>query len=222
MYDFLILVEVNTAIYLGRSRVLEFLPFQLVIHRLPLVFDWFLYICSHSLGMPKWLFGHVVFGGLGYQITPFPETSGCLALPPKAARPTKHSKPPLPVCRAFAGWVEHLPGVLTPTSIRSHIGSSLPLSKPLKPRAAGRRTSMEGPPRLTVEAVHLRDLVLCELHALRATYRQNSTQLADEFQANGSKGDGSKGDGSKGDDAMGYTELAWDGDGADIVIRVTS
>ena len=96
---------------------------------------------------------------------------------------------------------------------------------------------MEGPPRLIVEAVHLRDLVLCELHALRVTYRQNSTQLADEFQANGSKGDGHKGDsstgdgskgdgpkgdGSKGDDAMGYTELAWDGDGVDIVIRVTS
>ena len=179
--------------------------------------------------------------------------------------------------------VEHLPGVLTPTSIRSHIGSSLSLSKPLKPRAAGRRTSMEGPPRLIVEAVHLRDLVLCELHALRVTYRQNSTQLADEFQANcaelqgrlatieghlqslqtaeanepppagrrrrrGSKGDDSKGDGSTGgetrhddgftgdgstrdgskgggthtDDAMGYTELAWDGDGVDIVIRVTS
>ena len=48
MYDFSILVEVNTTIYLGRSRVLEFLPFQLVIHRLPLVFDWFLYICSHT------------------------------------------------------------------------------------------------------------------------------------------------------------------------------
>ena len=102
--------------------------------------------------------------------------------------------------------VEHLPGVLTPTSIRSHIGSSLSLSKPLKPRAAGRRTSMEGPPRLISEA----------------NGSKGDGHKGDSSTGDGSKGDGPKGDGSKGDDAMGYTELAWDGDGVDIVIRVTS
>ncbi len=45
---------------------------------------------------PKWLFGQVFFGGLGYQgqkTTHVQKISGCLALPPKAARPQNHYVP---------------------------------------------------------------------------------------------------------------------------------
>ncbi len=46
--------------------------------------------------IPKPLFGRVVCWRLGYQrktTTHFPEESGLLALPPKAARPKNHDVP---------------------------------------------------------------------------------------------------------------------------------